>query len=127
MNTSKKAWPRAPTRKPGQFQSSTTTGLSQRPSIGKPIQRLIEGDIDAIEEEAAERIAAIKEEIAARVAAENERLEEMVAGIRLPPAALPEVELPEKPSGAVLVSSEWSWAAQTRALKAHKTYGEGEP
>jgi hypothetical protein len=88
---------------------------------------LIEGDIDAIEEEAAERIAAIKDEIAARVAAQNERLEEMVAGIRLPPAALPELELAERPPGAVLVSADWDWADQTRALKAHKTYGEGEP
>ena len=87
----------------------------------------IERAVDAIEDEATARIAAIKEEIAARVAAENERLEEMVTGIRLPPAALPEVELTERPPGAVLVSADWAWADQTRALKAHKSYGEGEP
>jgi hypothetical protein len=88
---------------------------------------LIAGSVDAIEEEAEERIAAIKEDIAARVAAENGRLQEMIAGIRLPEAALPEVELPERPLGAVLVSADWDWADQTRALKAHKSYGEGEP
>ena len=78
-DTSKKARPRAPTREAGPIPKLNNNRLSQRPSIGKPIQRLIEGDIDAIEEEAAELIAAIKEEVAARVAAENERLEEMVA------------------------------------------------
>jgi hypothetical protein len=86
----------------------------------------IEGNIEVLKEDAAERIAGIKEEIADRIALENERLQEMVGGIRLPEATLPEVELPEKPPGAVLVSSDWGWADQTRALKAHKTYGEGE-
>jgi hypothetical protein len=85
----------------------------------------IEDNVDTMEEETTERIARIKEEIASRIAAENERLQEMVAGISLPQAALPEVELPERPLGAVLVSADWDWADQTRALKAHKTYGEG--
>jgi hypothetical protein len=51
----------------------------------------------------------------------------MVANIGLPPApALPEAELAERPPDSVLVSSHWDWAEQTRALKRHKSYGNGE-
>jgi hypothetical protein len=87
----------------------------------------IQDNVATIEAEANLRIAEIKAEIAARVAAENERMQEMVRGIRLPQAALPEVELPDRPPASVLVSSDWDFVAQTRALMAHKSYGEGEP
>ncbi len=61
-----------------------------------------------------------------RAAAINGRLKRMVAGIKLPRIALPYAELAEKSWQAILVSSEWTWADQTRALKARKTYGEGD-
>lgn len=47
----------------------------------------------------------------------------MVRGVRLPAPTLPEVELEERAWQATLVSSAWSWADQTRALKARKSYG----
>ena len=51
----------------------------------------------------------------------------MVEGIELPDApALPEVELPEKDWGAILVSYEQTWAEQSRSLKARKSYGNGD-
>jgi hypothetical protein len=87
----------------------------------------IRDNVDAIEVEATERIEAIKTEIEDRVTIENERLQEMVAEITLPPApALPEAELAERPPDSVLVSSDWDWADQTRALKRQKSYGAGE-
>jgi hypothetical protein len=87
----------------------------------------IRDNVDAIETEATERIEAIKTEIEERVAVEDERLREMVANIGLPPApALPEAELAERPPDSVLVSSDWDWVGQTRALKRHKSYGNGE-
>jgi Single-strand binding protein family len=82
-------------------------------------------DVSNIEAETAERIEAIKTEITERVADANDQLEEMVEDIELPEAPdLPEVELAERPPGSVLVSSDWTWADQTRALKARKSYGK---
>jgi hypothetical protein len=87
----------------------------------------VQADVEAIEAETAERIEAIKTEISEQVADANDRLEAMVEDVELPDEPdLPEVELPEKPRGSVLVSSDWTWAEQTRALKARKSYGNGE-
>jgi hypothetical protein len=85
----------------------------------------IQHEVEAIEAEATERVEAIKTEIAEQVADANDRLEAMVDGIELPEAELPGVVLPEKQWHAVLVSSDWDWAEQSRKLKARKTYGEG--
>ncbi len=87
----------------------------------------IRRNVENIEAEATQRIEALKIEVAERVAAENDQLEEMVAGIELPEApALPEVELPVTPPNSIIVSTDWDWSTQTRALKAQKSYGNGE-
>jgi len=80
----------------------------------------------AIEAELKEKIDALTSEADDRIAVINERLEEMIEGIELPKAVLPEVELAEKAWQAILVSSEWSFAKASQALKARKSYGEGE-
>jgi hypothetical protein len=97
-------------------------------------QAVIDAHIDADELEDirdhVETIEAIKAETEERVAVENARLHELVAGagIRLPPTpTFLEPELAERPPDSVLVSSDWTWAEQTRALKGHKSYGEGAP
>ena len=87
----------------------------------------IRDNVETIQAEATERIEALKTEIEERVAVENARLHELVAGIRLPRApAVPEPELAERPPDSVLISSDWPWADGTRALKRHKSYGNGD-
>ena len=76
------------------------------------IQASLKAEIDAATGEADEQLSAI-----------NEQLQGMVRGVRLPAPTLPEVELEERAWQATLVSSAWSWADQTRALKARKSYG----
>ena len=87
----------------------------------------IRQEVANIEAETAERIEAIKTEIADRVAAASARIEELVADVELPEAPnLPEIELPERPPGSVLVTTDWTWAEQSKALKGQKTYGGAE-
>jgi hypothetical protein len=85
-------------------------------------------DVRAIEIDATRRIEAIKTEVEERVAVEDARLEALVADIMLPPAPeVPEAELAERPTDSVLVSSDWDWVDQTRALIRQKSYGEATP
>ena len=87
----------------------------------------IQRDLDDIAADATRRVEAIKAEIAECVSEANERLRAMVAGIRLPKlSTLPEAVLPAGETHGLLVSSDWSWIEQTLALKARKTYGEGD-
>jgi hypothetical protein len=87
----------------------------------------IRDTVETIEADANERIEAVKTETDERVAVENHRLHELIAGIRLPRApALPDIELAERPPNSVLVTTDWTWAQQTLALKKHKSYGNGE-
>jgi hypothetical protein len=88
----------------------------------------IERGIEDFKVGATERIEAIKTEIEERVSEADAQLAEMVEAIELPDIpALPAAVLPESGTQACLVSSDWSWVEQTRALKARKTYGEEEP
>jgi hypothetical protein len=87
----------------------------------------IRRDLDDLAADATRRIQAIGAEISERVSEADERLRVMVSGIRLPPIpTLPEAVLPTGETHGLLVSSEWSWIEQTLALKARKTYGEGD-
>jgi hypothetical protein len=87
----------------------------------------IRRDLDDLAADATRRIEAIKAGIAERVSEADERLRAMVAGIRLPKLpTLPEAVLPAGETHGLLVSSEWSWIEQTLALKARKTYGDGD-
>src|SRR5271166_178403 len=87
----------------------------------------IESNVAAIEAEAKERFEALRSEISDRIAIEDDRLRQLVDGIELPPPPdLPEAELSERSPQAVLVSSDWSWIEQTRALKAWKSYGNDD-
>jgi hypothetical protein len=81
---------------------------------------------EAIEAELKEKIEAITSDADDRIDVINERLQAMVSGVRLPEFVVPEVAVAERDWQAILVSSEWSWADQTRALKARKSYGGGE-
>ena len=95
----------------------------------------IRAEVQAADAEFGEEIEALKDEIEDILARAGEkadelngRLDEVVADadIELPEAIVPEVELPEKPPGSVLISTDWTWVEQTKALKARKGYGNGE-
>jgi len=88
---------------------------------------VIEWRVEDIKAEATQRIETLKAEVAARVADATAQLQEMIEDIELPEAPdLSEAELAEEPQGSVLISSDWTWIEQTRALKAQKSYGNGE-
>jgi hypothetical protein len=87
----------------------------------------LQQEADDADEDAREKIEAIQNEVRATAEALNDRFGDMLDGVELPEAPdLPEAELPERPPGSVLVSSDWTWADQTRALKERKSYGAGE-
>jgi hypothetical protein len=70
---------------------------------------------------------AIKDEAEERIEAEDDRLQALIEDIELPePPAPPEPVLPPESRHALLVSSEWSFVEATQALKAQKSYGEGD-
>jgi len=82
--------------------------------------------LDVIRERAAEKLEEIRNEVE-RI---NDQLRMAVDGIvELPEAIVPEPEVADEKRGrqAPLISSSWSWAEATRALKARKSYGEGAP
>ncbi len=59
----------------------------------------------------------------------NDRLQRVVADaeIDLPPVEIPEPVIDPAAGGVPLISSRWSWADQTRALRAHKAYTAFHP
>jgi hypothetical protein len=89
------------------------------------LEEQIDSDtLNAIRERAAARL----EELRAAVESINEQLQMAVDGVvELPEAIVPEPEIDaeKRARQAPLISSSWSWAEATRALKARKSYGEG--
>jgi hypothetical protein len=107
------------------------SSLSRRVAAAKSAweeeaQEALEAQVDedrlaAIRERAAVKLEEVREEIAAL----NEGLRMAVDdNIDLPEAVVPEPEIDGEKLGrlAPLVSSDWSWAEATRALKAQKAY-----
>lgn len=83
----------------------------------------IKAEVADLEVDVTERLEAIKEEAEERIAAADSRLDDLIEDIELPQPELPEARLPEKLGHAVLVSSEWSFAKASQALKEQKNYG----
>lgn len=81
---------------------------------------------DIIEAELRAGIEALEEEADARAADLDQQLQAMVEDIELPEPILPEVELGEPIPHAVVISSKWSFAEASQALKARKGYLDDE-
>ncbi len=56
----------------------------------------------------------------------DQRLRDMVEDIELPIPVLPEVQLADRTLHAVILSSDWSFAEASQALKARKGYLGGD-
>jgi hypothetical protein len=65
------------------------------------------------------KLAEVKEQISALAIAAD-------SVIGLPEFVIPEAETDPALHGKPLVSADWSWVEQTRALKAHKSYSDGD-
>jgi hypothetical protein len=88
----------------------------------------INATVEAIQADAERRIEALRAEVEERVAVQDARLKALVEDIQLPdPPPVPDAELVDRPPGSVLVTTDWSWAEQTQALRRHKRYGQDEP
>ena len=75
--------------------------------------------IDTIRAAAQDKLSALRAEIEAL----NESLWQAVPDdLALPPIEIPAYEIDESLHGKPLVSSDWDWVEQTRALKAHRDY-----
>jgi hypothetical protein len=80
------------------------------------------GILDTIREQAGVRLAELESEIETL----NKALRQSVpTNVTLPAVVIPDPVIDESLHGTPLVSSGWSWAEQTRALIARKSYGEG--
>ena len=97
-----------------------------RDTANETLREQIDSDaLDAIRERAGGKL----EELRAEVESINDQLRMETEGIvELPEAIVPEAEVDDEKLGrqAPLISSSWSWAEATRALKARKSYGNGE-
>jgi hypothetical protein len=91
-------------------------------------QREAQDAIDAqVDPDALDAIRADADRARAVLEASNDRLQTLTAEIELPALALPEPAIdPTRNGHRPLVASAWSWAEQTRRLKARKAYERDE-